>query len=162
MSTLPTSALMIHFKDYEQSHQTRGNKLCHYFGLPGVTFSLLGLLSNVILWAPTMDAGVESIIRLDLGLLLWLFGSIFAFRIDRKLAIPFTLFTYVMYLLSRHVPINALIALQIVAWIFQFVGHYHYEKKSPAFLSALSSIFIGPMWLFAYVIGYYKPWINFF
>jgi len=144
---------MIYFKDYEQSHQTRGNKLCHYVGLPAVTFSVLGLLSYVVLWSPAPD----SLFRIDLALLVWAFGSIFAFRIDRKLAIPYSLFTFAMYLLFRHVPLNALIAIQIIGWGFQLYGHHHFEKKRPAFLSTLSSLLIGPMWLFAYVIGYYKP-----
>ena len=144
---------MIHFKDYEQYHQNKANKLCHWFGIPGVTFSLLGIFSYVILWAPS----AEALFRVDLGLLLWAFGSLFAFRIDRKLAIPYALFTFAMYLVFRHVPLNILIAMQILSWILQIFGHYHFEKKSPAFFSNLTSLLVGPMWLFAYAIGYYKP-----
>lgn len=157
MTTLPTSALMIHFKDYEQYHQTKGNKACHWVGIPGVTFSLLGLLSYAVLWTPFPDSWIENLFRVDLGLLIWLFGSIFAFRIDPKLSIPFALCTYLLYLTSRHVPFNVLVAIQVIAWGFQLYGHYHYEKKSPAFLSSISSIFIGPMWTFAKLIGYYRP-----
>lgn len=156
MTTLPTSALMIHFKDYENYHQTRGNKACHWFGIPGVTFSLLGLLSYVPIWTPASD-GIEALFRIDLGLLLWMFGAAYAFRIDRKLSIPYGIFTYLLYLVSRHVPLNVLIGIQAVSWFLQLYGHYHYEKKSPAFLSSISSIFIGPMWTFAKMIGYYKP-----
>ncbi len=157
MTTLPTSALMIHFKDYEQFHQTKGNKACHWFGIPGVTFSLLGLLSYVVIWTPFPDSWIENLIRIDLGLLIWIIGSAFAFKVDKKLSIPYTLFTYLLYLTARHVPLNVLVVIQIISWGFQLYGHYHFEKKSPAFLSSISSIFIGPMWIFARMIGYYHP-----
>lgn len=156
MTTLPTSALMIHFKDYEQYHQTKGNKMCHWFGVPGVTFSLVGLLSYVVLWTPAVDTGIESLFRIDLGILAWLAGCIFAFRVDRKLSIPYTIFTFLIYLTSRHVPLNLLIAIQAISWFLQLLGHYRYEKKSPAFLSNLTSLLVGPMWIFARAIGYYK------
>jgi hypothetical protein len=49
-----------------------------------------------------------------------------------------------------------LIFLQVVGWAFQLFGHYVYEKKSPAFLTTLSHLFVGPMWIFARWIGYYQ------
>lgn len=153
MSTLPSSTLLIHFKDYEQFHQTKGNKMTHLAGIPFVLFSLLGLLSHVHLWSLSPD----SLMRIDLGLLLALFGSLYSIRVDFKLGIPFALFVYLNYLLSRHVPMNYLIAIQVMGWILQLGGHIAYEKKSPAFLSSIEHLFIGPMWIFAWAIGYYSP-----
>lgn len=157
MATLPTSALMIHFKDYEQYHAHKLNKVCHFFGVPTVMFSLIGLLSYVVLWAPaSMEDGAESLFRIDLGILIVVWGCLFAFRVDKKLAIPFSIFVYLNYLVSRHFSLGALVAIQVIGWIFQLVGHYAYEKKSPAFLTTLSHLFVGPMWIFAKAIGYYK------
>ncbi len=127
--------------------------MTHLAGIPFVLFSLLGLLSHVLLWAPTPD----SLFRIDLGFLLALFGSVYSIRVDYKLGIPFALFAYLNYLLSRHVPMNYLIAIQVLGWVFQLWGHFQYEKKSPAFLNSLEHLFIGPMWIFAWVIGYYRP-----
>ncbi len=153
MTTLPTSALMIYFKDYEQYHRTKGNKATHFIGIPFVLFSLLGLLSHVVLWSPSP----ESLFPVDLGVVLLLAGATFSLKVDWKLGIPFTLFCYVNYLWSRHVPMNILISLQVAGWVFQLLGHFVYEKKSPAFLTSLEHIFIGPMWIFSWIIGYYKP-----
>jgi uncharacterized membrane protein YGL010W len=153
MSSLPTSALLIHFKDYEQYHQTRGNKRTHFAGIPLVLFSLLGLLSHVVLWS----ASPASLFPVDLGVLLAVAGGIYALRVDWKLGIPFFLYTYANYLLARHLAIHLLIALHVAGWVFQFFGHIVYEKKSPAFFTSLEHLFIGPMWIFARVIGYYKP-----
>ena len=153
MNTLPSSALLIYFKDYEQFHQTRGNKMTHLLGIPFVLFSLLGLLSHVTLWAPDVD----SLFKIDLGLLLFLFGAIFSLRVDFKLGIPFTLYAYLNYLLARHTPMPALITIQVLGWILQIWGHAIYEKKSPAFLTSVEHLFIGPMWIFSWAIGYYLP-----
>lgn len=144
---------MIHFKDYEQYHQTRGNKFTHLPGIPLVLFSLLGLLSYVILYNPNP----ESWLRVDLGIVLVLWGAIFAFKTDWKLAIPFSLYAFLNYLLARHLSLSVLAGIQIVGWVLQFWGHFVYEKKSPAFLTSISHLFVGPMWIFAWAIGYYKP-----
>jgi hypothetical protein len=45
------------------------------------------------------------------------------------------------------------LGLFIVGWIFQFVGHAVYEKKSPAFMKNFEHLFIGPPWVFAKAIG---------
>ncbi|NDG85220.1 MAG: DUF962 domain-containing protein [Proteobacteria bacterium] len=153
MSTLPTSALLIHFKDYEQYHQTKGNKRTHLLGIPFVLFSLVGLLSHVVLWTASQD----SLFPVDLGVILAIAGGIYAIRVDWKLGIPFLLYGYANYLLARHLSLNTLIAVQVLGWIFQFFGHIVYEKKSPAFFTSLEHLFIGPMWIFAWVTGYYKP-----
>ena len=131
MTTLPTSALMIYFNDYEQYHQHKLNRVCHLVGVPAVSLSLIGLLSYVVFWTPSVDFGIESLFRIDLGLLAALWGAIFAFRVDRQLAIPFTLFSYLIYLTTRHLPVHILIGMQVSGWVIQFLGHYVYEKKFP-------------------------------
>ena len=144
---------MIYFKDYEQYHRTKGNKITHFIGIPLVLFSLLGMLSHGVLWSSSPD----SLFAIDLGIILALMGGAFSLKVDWKLGIPFTLFAYTNYIWSRHVPLSILIPLQIAGWVFQLGGHFVYEKKSPAFLTSVEHIFIGPMWIFAWVIGYYKP-----
>lgn len=154
MTTLPSSALLIYFKDYENYHYTKGNKFTHLFGIPFVIFSLLGLLSHVNLWAPF---GIQGLFKVDLGFLLFLSAAVFSLRVDWKLGAPFTLYAYLNYILAQHLPMSLLIALQVLGWFLQLWGHYRYEKKSPAFLTSIEHLFIGPMWIFAWVIHYYEP-----
>lgn len=144
---------MIYFKEYEQYHRTKGNKITHLVGVPLVMFSLLGLLSHVVLWTPAPEA----LFRLDLGLVLLIAGMIFSVRVDPKLSVPFGLYVVLNYLLARHLSLPVLAGLQVIAWAIQFWGHYVYEKKSPAFFTTLEHLFIGPLWIFSWVIGYYKP-----
>jgi uncharacterized membrane protein YGL010W len=143
---------LIHFKDYEQFHRTPGNKKTHVIGIPLVLLSLLGLLAQVVLWSPSPDF----IFPIDLGSLLFLFGAVYSLRVDWKLGIPFSLSVLLSYLVARHLSVPVLWTLQALGWFFQLWGHYRYEKKSPAFLTSLEHLFIGPMWIFAWLIGYYK------
>jgi uncharacterized membrane protein YGL010W len=44
------------------------------------------------------------------------------------------------------------LALFVVGWIFQFVGHY-YERKPPEFLKDWRFLFVGLRWWFAKIRG---------
>jgi uncharacterized membrane protein YGL010W len=51
--------------------------------------------------------------------------------------------------LGRQIPIGTAVALFVVGWIFQFVGHYVYEKRAPAFYRNLAHLLVGPLWILA-------------
>ena len=44
-------------------------------------------------------------------------------------------------------PMWLLIALFIIGWIFQGIGHAVYEKRQPAFAQNLIHLLIGPLWI---------------
>ena len=44
------------------------------------------------------------------------------------------------------------LALFVVAWIGQFIGH-HYEGKRPSFFKDVQFLMIGPLWLLSFVLG---------
>jgi uncharacterized membrane protein YGL010W len=44
------------------------------------------------------------------------------------------------------------LALFVIGWIFQFIGHY-YEKKPPEFLTDWRFLFVGLRWWFAKLRG---------
>ena len=47
-------------------------------------------------------------------------------------------------------------ALFVVGWIFQFVGHSVYEKRSPAFLTNALHLLVGPLWILNDVVHVVK------
>lgn len=134
--------LEYYFSTYREYHQTKGNRLTHYIGIPLIMFSLLGLLAAVRLndW-------------LTLGLVLWLVSSIFYCRLDLKRGVPFSILTFVMLWTSQLVPMSIHWVLFVVGWILQGIGHYVYEKKSPAFLINLKHLLIGPFWIFCNLLS---------
>ena len=45
---------------------------------------------------------------------------------------------------------SACIALFVLAWIGQFIGH-HYEGKRPSFFKDIQFLMIGPLWLLSFI-----------
>lgn len=146
-----TQKLAARFSDYREHHATRGNQISHYIGIPLIATSVLGLLSMVTFGNESFQA---SMLRPDLGWILWAFAVGFYLWLDWKIALPFSLVMLGMYLIGRSLPLDILIGIQVVGWIAQYVGHLRYEKKSPAFYTNLSQMLIGPLWVFAKAIRY--------
>ncbi|TAH37453.1 MAG: DUF962 domain-containing protein [Planctomycetota bacterium] len=130
------------FQDYGSYHQTRGNKLCHDFGIPMIVASVLGLLACVPLGP------------VDLGLAVWGLISLWYWSLDWRVGVPFSALALGLWFPARLVPLPALWAMFVLGWILQFLGHIRYEKKSPAFFTNLRHLLIGPLWVFARRAGY--------
>lgn len=114
-----------------------------------IATTLLGLLAGIIFMGDS-----EQLLRLDAGILFLAFSVVWYLFLEWKLAVPFTLFIGGMYFLGRAMPLWMLWTLFAVGWILQGIGHYVYEKKSPAFLKNIEHVLIGPLWIFAKAIGY--------
>ncbi|MEK7355093.1 MAG: Mpo1-like protein [Bdellovibrionota bacterium] len=143
MTTLDT-----HFASYDDYHKTKGNKVTHYLGIPLIVFSAFGLLSHIPLPAPDW---------FTIGLVAWLFSSAYYVKLDKKRGAQFSVLTLVIYLVSRWIGWKAHVALFVVGWILQLVGHYKYEKKAPAFITNLSHLLIGPFWIYCNLMSPAKP-----
>lgn len=130
------SKIQEYFQSYDAYHETRGNKLTHYLGIPMIVFSALGLLA-LLRWG-----------EFDLAMLALLGASVFYIRLDWKRGLVFSLLLVGLYILSLKVDWRIHLFLFVFGWILQGVGHYVYEKKSPAFLTNLSHLLIGPFWIF--------------
>ncbi len=141
-----------YFADYASYHRTPGNKICHYLGIPMITVTLLGLLSAIVIGGNGLTG--SEILRLDGGTLLLLLSTLWYLTLDWKIALPFGLFAIGMYFLGRAMPTPVLWTFFVLGWIIQFVGHYKYEKKSPAFFTNLTHVLVGPLWIFAKLIRY--------
>ncbi len=149
MTTPLPKRLESYFNDYASFHRTPGNKVCHYLGIPMITATLLGLLASLVI-----AGGSDSLIRLDGGVLLLIAATLWYLILDWRLAVPFALVAAGFYFVGRAIPTPWLWALFILGWVFQFIGHYAYEKKSPAFFKNIEHILIGPLWVFANLVGY--------
>ena len=131
-------AIEQHFKSYSEYHQTKGNKLTHYVGIPLIVFGTFGLFSKV---------GINEF--LNLGFLFWILTSIYYIKLDQyKYAIPFCIMSFGVYGASLYLQATTHAVIFIVGWIFQAIGHYKYEKKSPAFLTNFYHLLIGPYWIY--------------
>lgn len=124
---------------YRESHRNHSNEIIHMVCVPLIVFSLLG-----ILWA------IHPLLTLAaIGGSLWYYD-----RLSRPFAIGMLAMALVMLALLGMLPRVAVLPLSIavfvLAWIGQFIGH-QIEGKKPSFLDDLRFLLIGPLFVLSFV-----------
>ena len=137
------------FADYASYHRTAGNKNFHRIGIPLIMLTLIGMLTQVQLF----DGGT---VRFDLAELLIAAATAYYFAIEWRLAIAMLAISIAFYFIGAAIPFWINVALFILGWIFQFVGHSVYEHKKPAFLRNFVHLLIGPLWILNDIIPVVK------
>jgi uncharacterized membrane protein YGL010W len=138
--------LKSYFADYAAYHRTAGNRVCHYLGIPLIVLTLFSLLSRIHL---ATLFGFE----MSAAELLFVMVSVYYLSLDLKLAAFMLAASGALVFLGRYVPWTVALGLFILGWILQFVGHYAYEKRSPAFYRNLTHLLVGPLWILAKATG---------
>jgi uncharacterized membrane protein YGL010W len=120
------------FEDYASYHRHPVNKLCHFVGIPLIVFTLVGLLWKL---SPVAAAAVVlAVVLYDL-------------KFSVRLTLVFAAFVIASAALAPPIPAAFLWAGFILGWALQFVGHFLYEKKAPAFFENLRQLLVGPLWI---------------
>ena len=140
------------FDLYGESHQNGTNKLIHWICVPTIFFCVIGLLASIppaqmaylgrIPWSKSVVAAV-----------------LMGFYLPRSLplTVGMAAWSYACLAMSKYLQDHATwplwticLALFIVAWIGQFIGH-RIEGKKPRFLTDLQFLLIGPAWLMGFI-----------
>lgn len=124
------------FADYAAYHQTAGNKAFHRLGIPLIMLTLLGMLARVPVVRPV-----------DAAIVLLAIAEVIYLVLDRRLALLMLPIAAGMYVLGAWMPFWLNVALFVLGWIFQFLGHSIYEKRQPAFLKNGLHLLVGPLWI---------------
>ena len=125
--------------DYARYHQNHKNKITHYLGIPMIVLAVV-----VLLRAPApLEFGA---VRLDWALLVMVPVSVFYLSLNLVSALGMIAFFALCYVLSPAVGTPAALAVFILGWVLQFVGH-HFEGKKPAFFKNAVHLLIGPLWI---------------
>ncbi|HEV3493472.1 MAG TPA: Mpo1-like protein [Reyranella sp.] len=134
---------------YAAVHRDWRNKATHFVGIPIIVFSLLLVLSLWRFellgreWTMSLAVAIAAVLgwmALDLGI-----GIVMALIM---VVAWFAAEALAGALGSASAVWMAFIALFVVGWALQFVGH-HYEGKRPALLQNIFQAFIGPIFLVA-------------
>ena len=141
-----TPALRAHFNDYAAFHGTPGNKACHYVGIPLIVLTLFALLSEVPLFA----VGGFTVTLAEVLLAL---ATLYYLTLDPVLAVMMAAVSAALLVAGRHIPVSLAVGLFLLGWVFQFVGHYVYEKRAPAFYRNAAHLLVGPLWILAKATG---------
>ena len=138
--------LKAHFADYAAFHGTAGNKACHFVGIPLIVLTLLTFLSRVPLAAV---AGFT----VTLAEVVLVAVTLYYLTLDAALAGLMLAASALFDAAGRELAVGFALDLFVLGWILQFVGHYVYEKKSPAFFRNLTHLLVGPLWILAKATG---------
>ncbi len=124
--------------DYGAYHRTRGNLVCHAFGITLIVFGVLALLLRIPLGFRGWTAA-EALIA----------GSfLFYATLSAPLALTMAAEAAALDLAARAVgDWRVGLAAFVAGWIFQGIGHARYEKNSPAFFKNLVHLLVGPIFL---------------
>jgi uncharacterized membrane protein YGL010W len=139
---------------YAVSHQNATNKLIHWICIPLIMFSLFGLLMPIpfpVVDQPSLFNFASIILVLALAFYLRLSIPLFA-----GFVVIGGLMVWGNYLVFQAVNgSNALlaiisVAIFVIAWIGQFIGH-KIEGAKPSFFEDLQFLLIGPAWLLHFI-----------
>jgi uncharacterized membrane protein YGL010W len=124
---------------YSESHLNHTNEIIHFVCVPVIVFTLLG-----ILWW----------IHWGVALAVTLASLVYYFQLSRPFAVGMLLMSaFMLGLLSLLPPATVLplsIAIFVLAWIGQFIGH-KIEGKKPSFFDDLRFLLIGPLFVLSFL-----------
>ena len=122
---------------YGESHRNPTNELIHFVCVPLIVFSLLG-----ILWSLHPVLALAAV-----GAAMWYY-----LQLSKPFAVGMLAMSILMLsILAAMPPVTVLplsIAVFVVSWIGQFIGH-KIEGKKPSFLDDLRFLLIGPLFVLA-------------
>ena len=135
--------------EYSDSHQNKTNQLIHKICVPLIIFSLLGIFKALpvpISWPLWLD---WSLVLVVMALIYYcLFKNIRVIAALLALVLPMLLI--LEWLRPRFFLLS--LAIFIVGWIGQFIGH-KIEGKKPSFFKDLLFLLIGPVWTMNSLLG---------
>ena len=124
---------------YSESHLNPTNEVIHFICVPIIVFTLLGLL-----WAahPLLAVAVT------------LASLAYYFKLSKPFAVGMLLMSTLMLALLAALPDRAIlplsVAIFVLAWIGQFIGH-KIEGKKPSFFDDLRFLLIGPLFVLSFL-----------
>ncbi len=139
-------ALRSYFADYAAFHATAGNQACHYFAVPLIVLSVFAMLAQL----PLASVAGFTITAAELTLVA---ATLYYLKLDARLGALMFVASVLLVAGGRQIPFLAAVALFVFGWAIQYVGHYVYEKKSPAFYRNLVHLLVGPLWVLAKATG---------
>ena len=138
--------LQAHFTDYAAFHGTPGNKACHYVAVPLIVLTLFAMLAQV-------EIATVLGFTITLAEVVIVVVTAYYLTLDATLALLMLAVSILFAWAGRFIPPMIALALFAAAWVLQFVGHYVYEHRSPAFFRNLTHLLVGPLWVLAKATG---------
>jgi uncharacterized membrane protein YGL010W len=125
--------------EYGASHLNRTNEMIHFVCVPVIVFTALGLFWTL----HPLLAVVASLAALG-----------YYMTLSKPLAIGMLLMTLAMLAVLMALPPSTILPLSlaifVLAWIGQFIGH-QIEGKKPSFFDDMRFLLIGPLFVLGFL-----------
>jgi uncharacterized membrane protein YGL010W len=139
--------------EYGESHVNPVNKAIHWICVPVIVWTVVALL-----WSIPFPWQVGSgIVPLNWAVVALVLAQIYYFRLSRRLGMGLMLYNLGMLWLTAVIEAHSpwplwqvALAVFVIAWIGQFIGHV-FEGTRPSFFKDLQFLLIGPAWLLSFV-----------
>ena len=137
------------FASYSGDHRNDANQWIHVFAVPAILWSVIALLWCIPVPITWFKAGLWAALAMFAA---WMFY----WRASRPLGFGMLAVFIAMAWFTRWIHdaygvqnlLYAAIAVFVVAWIAQFVGHSKlFEGRKPSFFTDLRYLLIGPAWV---------------
>lgn len=138
---------------YGESHQNPTNKMVHWICVPLIFFSIVGLF-----WEIKLPVELPFLGGIPLNGAMIALAVVFAYYVFLSLPIAIGMFAFSLLCLAGNYYIEMAglpvwlvsIAIFVLAWIGQFIGH-NIEGKKPSFINDIQFLMIGPAWLMSFI-----------
>ncbi|MFJ4587991.1 DUF962 domain-containing protein [Pseudomonas moraviensis] len=142
-------SLVDHLSQYAAYHRDPRNIVSHFIGIPLIVVAVAVLLSR-----PEWSLGG---LWVSPAVVVALASAWFYLRLELQLGVLMTLLmglsVWVGHALAQQSTLVWLcsgLAMFVIGWAIQFVGH-HYEGRKPAFVDDISGLIVGPLFVVAEV-----------
>jgi uncharacterized membrane protein YGL010W len=124
---------------YAESHRNHTNEIIHFICVPAIIFTFLGLL-----WSLHPLAAVAVTVL----------SLIYYLSLSASLAIGMLIMSgamlWVLQLMPQAYILPGSVAIFVIAWIAQFIGH-KIEGKKPSFFDDLRFLLVGPIFVLGFL-----------
>jgi len=136
---------------YAESHQNKTNKRIHYFCVPAIFFSVIGLLMSIPSNLIQNLTGISDSLYANWGVVALIPVFLFYIRLSLKMTFLILSFSILCILGNFQMKVfvelwQASVVIFVISWIIQFYGH-KIEGKKPSFLDDIKFLMIGPAWI---------------
>ena len=151
-------------EEYGESHQNQTNKLIHWFCVPAIFFSVVGLIFSIpVGFLPDALPFLNNFANWATVVLLLVL--IYYISLSPPLTLGMVFFSALCLAFANFLNIAfpgklwvISLGIFVVAWIIQFYGH-KIEGKKPSFFKDVQFLMIGPAWLMHFI--YKKLGLNY-
>lgn len=134
------------FAAYSADHQDARNQRLHVICVPAIVWSVIALLYAIPV-GETVPAGSVAWVAAIMTMAFWVrLSTSLGFGAAVCMLSSLALTQYLHQQFGVAALAVAAVAVFVIAWIGQFIGHA-YEGKRPSFFTDLVYLLIGPIWV---------------